>query len=176
MSRFKTLLIVLTVLFLSTPFAQATSRIEYIHTDARLDTRSFIAIAVRTAALEIKTAKLALIKSQSPVVQAYALQVAEQQHQVLTGLQKLAIANGVTLEGDLPLQAGGVAPWVEGDKFDRIYSDRRVHYRQQWVTLLRMAISSNDETLKHYARSVLPASLQQLNQAQQLQRAMHKPA
>lgn len=176
MSHLRTLLVVLAILFLSTPFARATSHIEYIRTDARLDARTFIMTAMHTAALEIKTAKLALKKSQSPAIQTYARQMAEQQQALLNELQTLAASNGLVMESEVVLQAGGVAPWFEGEKFDRAYIDRRVQHRQQWVTLLRMAISSNDETLKRYASSILSASLKQLHQAQQLQRAMFKPA
>ncbi len=143
------------------------------HTEKDLDAQSFIDIATRTTILEIKTAKLALLKSNSADVKAYAERMLDEQQAVLNSLQNFAQvaqitpANGAAFN-DKQLRAGGVAPWLEGEKFNQVYSKRRLEERKKLVALLQQGLKSSDVNVRSYAKSALPASLQQLYLAQQL--------
>lgn len=142
-------------------------------THDNLDTRSFIDIATRTTVLEIKTAKLALLKSDNADVKAYAQRMLSEQQAVLNGLQNLAqvtqvaVANNAAFN-EKQLNAGGVAPWLEGEKFNQAYSKRRLQERKKLVALIRKGMESSDANVRSYAKSALPVSLQQLYLAQQL--------
>lgn len=142
------------------------------HTQEDLNARSFLEIATRNAILEIKTAKLALMKSGSAEIKAYAERMVTEQQTVLNGLHELALATQVVSADaqfdDSLLNAGGVAPWLEGEKFDQAYAKRRLEERKQLVALLRKGMESNDNHVRSYAKSALPVSLQQLYLAQQL--------
>lgn len=138
-----------------------------------LDTRAFIDIATRTTVLEIKTAKLALLKSDNAEVKAYAERMLSEQQAVLDGLQNLAQITQVTVANNAAfdekqLNAGGVAPWLEGEKFNQAYSKRRLQERKKLVALIRKGMESSDANVRSYAKSALPVSLQQLYLAQQL--------
>lgn len=137
-----------------------------------LDAKTFIDIALRTTILEIKTAKLALLKSDSAAIKVYAEQMLGEQHAVLNGLQGLAQATQVAATHFVPdvkqLNAAGVAPWLEGKKFNQAYSKRRLQERKKWVALMRKGLESSDAQVRSYAQAALPISLQQLYLAQQL--------
>ncbi len=138
-----------------------------------LDAQAFIDIATRTTILEIKTAKLALLKSDSAEIKAYAERMLNEQQAVLDGLQNLAQVTQVSLIkgasfNEKQLSAGGVAPWLEGEKFNLAYSKRRLEERKKLVALMRKGIESSDVNIRSYAKNALPVSLQQLYLAQQL--------
>ncbi|WP_039916396.1 DUF4142 domain-containing protein [Cellvibrio mixtus] len=166
MRYLKVLLGTLLVLIVFVPFANA-------HTEKDLDAQSFIDIAIRTTILEIKTAKLALVKSNSTEVKAYAARMLNEQQMVLDSLKNLARVtqitpvNGAVLD-DKQLLAGGVAPWLEGEKFNQAYSKRRLEERKKLVALLQQGLRSSDVNVRNYAKGALPVSLQQLYLAQQL--------
>ena len=166
MRYIKALFAKLLVLIVFGPCANAQT-----HDD--LDTQSFINIATRTTILEIKTAKLALLKSDNADVKAYAARMLNEQQAVLDGLQNLAQATQVTVADNATfdekqLIAGGVAPWLEGEKFNQAYSKRRLQERKKLVALMRKGMASSDVNVSSYAKSALPVSLQQLYLAQQL--------
>lgn len=143
------------------------------HTQEDLDARSFFDIATRTTILEIKTAKLALVKSDSAEIKAYAARMLEEQQAVLSGLHNMAQATQVATVNKAPfdatqLTAGGVAPWLEGEQFNQAYSKRRLQERKKLVALMRKGLVSSDAQVRSYARSSLPVFLQQLYLAQQL--------
>ncbi|PUA30510.1 MAG: hypothetical protein B0W54_08500 [Cellvibrio sp. 79] len=166
MRYIKALLANLLVLIVFAPGVSAQTQNE-------LDTQSFIEIATRTTILEIKTAKLALLKSDNAEVKAYAERMLSEQQAILNGLQNLAritqiaVANNATLN-EKQLTAGGVAPWLEGEKFNQAYSKRRLQERKKLVALMRKGMESNDINIRSYAKNALPVSLQQLYLAQQL--------
>ncbi len=142
------------------------------HTQQDLDAKTFIDIATRTTILEIKTAKLALLKSDSNAIKAYAEHMLSEQQAVLNGLQGLAQATQVAAANVAPdemqLNAGGVAPWLEGEKFNQAYSKRRLQERKKLVALMRKGLESSDAQVRSYAQAALPITLQQLYLAQQL--------
>lgn len=166
MRYIKALLANLLVLIVFVPCVNA-------QTPDNFDTRAFIDLATRTTILEIKTAKLALLKSDNAEVKAYATRMLSEQQAVLAGLQNLAKVTRVTITNDSvsneqQLTAGGVAPWLDGEKFNQAYSKRRLQERKKLVALMRKGMESSDVNVRSYATSALPVSLQQLYLAQQL--------
>lgn len=160
----------LTSFLISVVFLSLFATSAVAHIEPQLDTRTFVGIVRRAALFEISTAKLALQKSASPNIRAYATRTLGEQRVALDELNHLSTKSGLQV-GDTLAIAGGVAPWLDADKFDRAYSKRRVAERKKLVILLHKGLSSSDANVREYAQRMLPMCLEQLYRAQQLRAA-----
>jgi putative membrane protein len=120
----------------------------------------------------IKTGRLALTKSQSPQVRAFAQMMIDDHTLAVQELQRLAQSTGASLPGDTDLLHMAIAAELgilSGDAFDRQYMSLvgvTDHMRTQEL-LEQAALSASNPTLRAYAQKMLPAVSRHLEQAHQ---------
>jgi putative membrane protein len=121
---------------------------------------------------EIQTGRLALTKSQSPQVRAFAQKMIDDHTMAMQELQRLAQSTGASLPGDTDLMHKAIAAELgilSGDTFDRQYMSQvgvTDHKRTQEL-LEQTARSASNPALRAYAQKILPAVTRHLDQAQQ---------
>jgi len=134
------------------------------------DSQKFIDVASISSICELETAKIALQKSASPVVQEYAQAVIAENAAYLNTLRTFADQRHLSMLTDTELQAKARKYVFErkGQSFDRAYAGMRAAERRQVVNLYRQTINSPDADFKLYAEAALPRLMQQLFKAQEL--------
>lgn len=135
-----------------------------------LSSQQFIDMALVRSISEIETAKIALEKSSSAEVKAYAQVVIEEQANLLDSLRKLAREQHLNILNDSELQ---VAARVfifqrKGKTFDAAYAEMRVTERKKAVGLFRAAAMLDDKSIKQYAARELPILMRHLYMANTL--------
>lgn len=122
---------------------------------------------------EVAAAKLALEKSQSDQVKAYAQKMIDDHTQAQTELEKLAQAKGVTLptEPDTKHKAAAKAmSALQGEKFDKMYmaqAGNRDHQNTHKL-LMKAQKEAKDPDLKAHVAKVMPIVDQHLVMAKDL--------
>jgi putative membrane protein len=120
----------------------------------------------------IKTGRLALARSQSPQVRAFAQEMIDDHTMVIQELQRLAQSTGASLPSDTDLLHMAIAAELgilSGDTFDRQYMSLvgvTDHMRTQEL-LEQAARSASNPALRAYAQKILPAISRHLDQARQ---------
>ena len=154
----------ITVLFL------ALLRCEVIFAGPVFTGQYFIDAAAIRSISEIETAKIALDKSDSVVVKAYAQQVLEEQTGILDHLRNLAKVQKLRMmsDADLRVKAHTFVFLRKGKTFDQAYVDMRLAERRKSVSLFREAADMADGDIKRYAIDELPVLMHQLYMAQTL--------
>jgi putative membrane protein len=121
---------------------------------------------------EIQTGRLALTKSQSPQVRAFAQKMIDDHTMAMQELQRLAQSAGASLPGDTDLMHKAIAAELgilSGDTFDRQYMSQvglSDHKRTQEL-LETTTRSASNPALRAYAQRILPVVSRHLDQAQQ---------
>jgi len=134
------------------------------------DSQKFIEIASVRSISELETAKIALQKSNSPLVRAYAQSMITESAATLVSLRKLANDSHLYIYSDAELQTKARKYIFErkGKTFDTAYADMRAAECRKMVTLFREAVGSDEVLFKHYAETELPSLMHHLYMAQQL--------
>lgn len=137
---------------------------------ADFDRQKFIDIASLKCASEIETARVALEKTSSPDVKAYAQRMIVDYTTTLSGLYKLAQVSNLKIFSNVELHNKAHAYVFErtGSTFDTAYASMRVIERRKTVNLFREAAASDDPFVKDYAETTLPLLMHHLYMAQQL--------
>lgn len=137
------------------------------------DVQRFIESAAIKSIAEIETARVALQKSPSAEVRAYAEAMIAEQREHLNSLRELAEKAHIAMAGEdqLRQKAWSVVLERRGMSFDAAYADMRATERKKTVDLYRAAIQAKDPVVSPYAQVELPGFMRQLHQAQQLVRA-----
>jgi putative membrane protein len=121
---------------------------------------------------EIQTGRLALTKSQSPQVRAFAQKMIDDHTMAMQELQRLVQRAGASLPSDTDLLHKAIAAELgilSGDTFDRQYMSQvgvTDHKRTQEL-LEQTARSASNPALRAYAQKILPTVSRHLDQAQQ---------
>lgn len=154
------------VFFLVTALFCGNSLAETINFDGQ----KFIEIASVRTISELETAKIALYKSSSPQVQAYAEHMMVESSDVLEKLRVLAHESHFYMFTDAELQTKARKYIFErkGKTFDVAYANMRAAERRKMVSLYREAINSDQVLFKQYAQAALPSLMHSLYAAQQL--------
>jgi len=127
---------------------------------------------------EIETAKLALQKTQSDRVKSFAQQMVDEHTKGLDEVRKVAAARSLTLPTELDSKHKAMAAKLEklsGDKFDRSYMEQagvQAHKEAQQL-VSKTETSAQDSELKSLATRLKPTIHQHLNNAEQLNAAIH---
>jgi putative membrane protein len=121
---------------------------------------------------EIQTGRLALTKSQSPQVRAFAQKMIDDHTMAMQELQRLAQSTGASLPGDTDLLHKAIAAELgilSGDTFDRQYMSQVgvTDHRRTQELLEQTARSAGNPALRAYAQKMLPTVSRHLDQAQQ---------
>jgi len=137
------------------------------------DTQKFIESAAVKSIAEIETARVALQKSPSAEVKAYADAMIVEQQGNLNRLRELAEKAHIAMAGDDQLRhkAWFIVLERRGMSFDASYADTRAAERKKTVDLYRAAILAKDPVVSPYAQAELPGFMHQLHRAQQLVKA-----
>jgi len=132
--------------------------------------QDFIDVASMRSVSEVETAKIALQKSSSESVKAYAQQVIEEQTALLSNLRKLTKAEHLQMLSDIDLQtkARSYVFQRKGKNFDAAYADMRLTERKKSVSLFREAAEMAEGGIKQYAIQQLPILMRHLYMAQAL--------
>jgi len=132
--------------------------------------QDFIDVASLRSISEIETAKIALQKSSSPDVKAYAQRIFEEQTSELKKLRKLAEAQHLHMASDaeLQLKARIFVFQRNGRTFDAAYADMRVLERRKSVNLFREVAERANGDIRLYAIQQLPILMHHLYMAQTL--------
>lgn len=134
------------------------------------DGQKFIESASVRSISEIETAKIALEKSSSPTIQAYAQRMITENTAMLDTLHTLARDSQLTMYSDQELRSKARKYVFErkGQTFDTAYVNMRALERRKTVSLFRAAINSDEILFKRYAEAALPELMHNLYIAQQL--------
>ncbi|RYY76918.1 MAG: DUF4142 domain-containing protein [Gammaproteobacteria bacterium] len=132
--------------------------------------QNFIDVASIKSISEVETAKIALQKSDSVSVKAYAQQVIKEQTAFLLSLRKLSEAEHLQMLSDTDLQtkARSYVFQRKGKSFDAAYADMRLTERKKSVSLFREAAEMATGDVKQYAIQQLPTLMHHLYMAQTL--------
>lgn len=134
------------------------------------DSQRFIDTASVRSMSEIEVAKVALRKSESPLVQRYAETMIAENTLRIDELRVLASQYHLSMFSDAELQTKARKYVFErkGQTFDTAYAGMRAAERRKMVNLYRQAINSDNPAMKHYAERALPSLMHQLYMAQEL--------
>jgi len=144
---------------------------------AKTDQKMLTDLAMANMA-EIETAKLALQKTQSDRVKSFAQQMVDEHTKGLEEVRKVASARSVALPTELDAKHKAMAAKLEklsGDKFDRSYMEQagvQAHKDAQQL-VSKTESSAQDSELKSLATRLKPTIHQHLNNAEQLNAAIH---
>lgn len=138
--------------------------------DSRLSSQQFIDMALTKSISEIETAKIALEKSSSAEVTAYAHVVLEEQARLVNSLRKLAQQEHLRVPDEPELQAKARVFIFQrnGKNFEAAYAEMRSAERRKAVGLYRAAAMLSDNNIKQYATQELPVLMRHLYMAQAL--------
>ncbi|MES3021913.1 MAG: DUF4142 domain-containing protein [Pseudomonadota bacterium] len=130
---------------------------------------------------EIETAKLAQAKSQNEQVKNYAQQMIDDHTRVLTEVQQLAAAKGVTLPTEMDRKHKKLSDRMNamtGEQFDRAYMSNAGlnDHKKMHQLLSRTETRAADPDLKALAAKTRPAVEQHLHSAQQMRGSSTKQA
>lgn len=144
--------------------------------NASLAASEFVHKASAMGNAEIKTSQMALSKSSSQAVKAFAQQMITDHTQVNQKLMALAQQKGwksdVATQPDAKDMALGMKLKMQsGASFDKAYASRQVTAHQETIALFQQeAQSGQDPALKQLATQALPKLEQHLRMAQELAR------
>jgi len=125
---------------------------------------------------EVETGKLALSKSQSAEVKAFAQQMVDDHGKALADLQPLAQSKGVTLPTELDAKHKAMSAKLEklsGDAFDKEYMKMAglKDHKDTHAKLQKISKSAKDGDVKAAADKTIPVVEQHLKAAQQMSSA-----
>ena len=134
------------------------------------DTAKFVETAAVKTLAEMETAKVALQKSPSAEVKAYADAMIAEQRASLDSLRLLAEKANIPMAGEEQLRrkAWFIVLERRGMSFDASYVSMRATERKKTVDLYRAAILAKDPVVAPYAQAELPVLMRELHQAQKL--------
>lgn len=143
-------------------------------TEPAFDIQKFIESAAVKSIAEIETARVALHKSSSADVRAYADVVLVEQQAKLRSLRELAETAHIPMAGDDQLRhkAWFVVLERRGLSFDASYANMRATEGKKTIDLYRATIMAKDPVASPYAQAELPGYMRQWHLAQQLVKAI----
>ncbi len=134
---------------------------------------SFLKEAAEAGFAEMDAGKLALQKSSSAEVKAFAQKMVDEHKKADSELQSLAATKGVSLPTDATMVAKGKAKILEkrdGTGFDHAYAENQVSAHKDAVALFEKAAkNAKDADVKAWAAKTLPTLQHHLQEAQALE-------
>lgn len=144
---------------------------------AKSDQKMLTDLAMANMA-EIETAKLALQKTQSDRVKSFAQQMVDEHTKGLDEVRKVAAAHRLNLPNELDAKHKALAAKLEklsGDRFDRSYMEQAgvQSHKEAQQLVSKTESSAQDSEIKSLATRLKPTIHQHLNNAEQLNAAIH---
>jgi len=141
----------------------------------------FVSSAASAGALEVEASRVALEKTKTPTVRAFAQKVVDERAKIGTELRALTVAKSVGNLGAMSPKDGDQLrrlKELQGREFDREYvAQIGVAAHQDAVGAFQKAAdSASDNQVKTFAQAKLPVLRDHLKDAQQLAKEVGAPA
>lgn len=134
----------------------------YAADSEKIDDQGFVEEASAKGIAEVETGKLALEKSTSPQVKAFAQSMVDD-HTAAT--KKLEVSE----DAELINQAKALILKLRGEEsFDKAYANNQVMAHRETIELFRKAALSTDADISGFATATLPKLEHHLQQAEEL--------
>lgn len=136
-----------------------------------IDADEFVEEASAKGVAEIETSKLALQKSTSPNVKAFAQKMIDDHTKANAELAAIAKAKKleVSSESELKNKAKAfILKQRDGESFDEAYANNQVMAHKESIALFKEGTDSGDAEINAYAKNTLPKLEHHLQMAQEL--------
>lgn len=143
----------------------------YAADSEKIDDQRFVEEASAKGIAEIETGKLALEKSTSPQVKAFAQAMVDDHTAANQKLTALAATKKLDVSEDAELinQAKELILKLRGEEsFDKAYANNQVMAHRETIELFRKAALSTDADISGFATTTLPKLEHHLQQAEEL--------
>ncbi|HDZ56064.1 MAG TPA: DUF4142 domain-containing protein [Pseudomonas xinjiangensis] len=137
----------------------------------------FIDAAAAKGVSEVEAGKLALEKSSSVELKAFAYEMIDDHTAVNIELRQLARNKGYEMDSEAELTSKAkdmLLKLREEKSFDSAYADQQVHAHEQSITLFRQATQLDDFEVSSFARKTLPKLQQHLTMAHKLKTQLNE--
>lgn len=141
-----------------------------------LDPKRFIDEAAEQSVAEMETAKIALQKSSSFGVKAFAQEMFDDHSGFFRSLKTIADRKHVEIVDDATLfekARACAAKSQDAQNFDADYVDRRIAAHKATIRLFRKAARGADADVRYFCAFILPKLQHHLKMAQNLRRSLH---
>lgn len=138
-----------------------------------IDADDFVDEASAKGIAEIEAGNLALKKSTSPAVKAFAQKMIEDHSKANAELAKIAKTKKLEIatESELKNKAKAfILKQRDGESFDEAYANNQVMAHEETIKLFREGVNTNDADINTYAKTTLPKLEHHLQMAQELAR------
>jgi len=145
----------------------------YVNAADEIDADDFVDEASAKGLAEIETSRLALQKSASPEVKAFAQQMIDDHTKANTELAQIAKNKNLEVASESELKnkvKSFILKQRDGESFDEAYANNQVTAHKEAIELYKSGLNTGDKDINAYAQRTLPRLEQHLKMAEELLR------